>query len=148
MRTSTQPRATQRSSARPALRVLAGIVAALLLATTLGQIAHFLLVRHVVCAEHGELLEAPSPALRGHDGHPERAGNAAGEPEPALEHDHCQVLARLQRGTAVLGAQDFELAPPPAPSLIEAEAPAELAPALPPPLTRAPKTSPPEARAA
>jgi hypothetical protein len=149
MRTYRQPQAFLPASVNPlrcgAMRVLAALAAALLLATTLGQVAHFLLVRHVVCAEHGELVEAPLRVPRGHVA-PEQKGKTASEREPALEHEHCEVLARQQRQTALLSDAPVALSSAPPQLRIDAETPARLAPSLPAPLTRAPKTSPPEAR--
>src|SRR5690349_15523621 len=53
-----------REATSSALRWLAACLAFLLVASSLGQIGHFLLVSHAICAEHGELLE-----LSGSDPH-------------------------------------------------------------------------------
>ena len=99
----------------PALRVLAAFVALLLTASALGQAAHFLLVPHTICAEHGELLElaqrashqAAAPAgersLAGHD--------RVASPDAAVEHEHCQALARGQREQALPPAPPAALLP-------------------------------------
>ena len=89
-------------AAASALRVVATLVALLLTLSSLGQVAHFLLVPHAICAEHGELLE-----LSERDAHV-GAGDAEGSKEARVstvptsaEHDHCQVLARGQRELAL-----------------------------------------------
>jgi hypothetical protein len=120
------------------------LVALLLVGSSLGQIAHFLLVPHAICTEHGELLEVSEQAA--HDGATRAEdveGSRAASPEMAAEHEHCQLLARAPR----------ELALPRSPSLGLLPAPSSQRAALIRPLAThapasqrlldAPKTSPP-----
>ncbi|HEY6080375.1 MAG TPA: hypothetical protein VIW29_16285 [Polyangiaceae bacterium] len=144
-------KAARRKTTPLLLRALAALAALLLAASSLGQVAHFLLVPHAICAEHGELLEL-------HDGE-HRAAEAGAEaltpddatspraaaPDAVESHDHCQLLARSQRELALPVATAFEapLAPSVcAPSLLHAaaEPTGQLAA-----LSLAPKTSPPVA---
>lgn len=144
-------KAGRRKTTSLLVRSLAALVALLLMAGSLGQIAHFLLVPHAICAEHGELLEL-------HDGaHPATdAGREASAPRDAsrpqvaapeeLEsHEHCQLLARSQRELALPLADAFEPAPVlgerAAPTLRAANEPLGQLAAL----SLAPKTSPPAA---
>lgn len=134
----------RRSATRGTLRALATLVAALVGLSSLGQFAHFFLVPHAVCVEHGELLEldeqeshAASHASPGSD------QSAHAESELAPEHEHCQLLARGQREQAE--------PTPPAVAVLPAAAAVLTVPLLArsvvfdavPPLTLAPKTSPP-----
>ena len=98
------------------MRLLAAFVAVLLTASSLGQSAHFLLVPHAICAEHGELLELTErhPHATG-----ERAEAAAGadetrasEPAALVDHDHCQVLLRGQREQGLPEASAVAVSPP------------------------------------
>lgn len=94
-----QPRG--RSTTSSLRLLLAACVALLLTASNLGQAAHFLLVPHAVCAEHGELLELTEQSghraeAREHAADGSRETRAA-QPEALLDHDHCQVLIRGQR---------------------------------------------------
>lgn len=94
------------------LRVLAALVALVLSASAFGQAAHFLLVPHTICAEHGELLElgeGSEHAAQGRDG--EDQGPQIAPPELSVEHDHCQMLARGQREQALPKANRVELLP-------------------------------------
>lgn len=130
-----------------AMRALAALVALLLSTSSLAQVAHFWLIPHAICAEHGELLELPegahAQAEHPSDDHHTQASTSDEDGE--LSHDHCQQLARNQREHALPVATQLELAP-------AASAPAELAfapsreaehgLAL---LSVAPKTSPPAA---
>ncbi len=103
-----------RRAASPWLRVLAVLVAFVLSASALSQAAHFLLVPHAICAEHGELLElgerAAHDALQhdpaAHDSEPE-----ASQTELPAEHDHCQLLARSQRELSLFQAASVALLP-------------------------------------
>jgi len=69
------------------------------LAGQLGAVAHFAVVRHGVCATHGEAVHV-ARGLHGRAAHPhDHAANAssqASEGEPDHEHDHCLVAARLR----------------------------------------------------
>jgi hypothetical protein len=127
-------------------RVLAALVALLLSASALGQAAHFLLVPHALCAEHGELLELSERGSHGAAAHEQAAGSVkeahASPPDAVAAHDHCDVLARGQREQGL----------PKAAAALQPAAPFERAtffaaqrvfsPGLP-ALALAPKTSPP-----
>ena len=130
------------------LRVLAVLVAVVLSTSALGQAAHFRLVPHTICSEHGELLELGEGAEHAarapeHAGDQDEAGSRASERELSLEHEHCQVLARGQREQALPTADRVELLPA---ALVQAAAffatPRAAAGELP-RLSLAPKTSPP-----
>lgn len=102
-----------RSATRAVLRALASLVALLVTLSSLGQVAHFLLVPHAICAEHGELLELSERASHVAASHAEPASTKharAAAPEQLSEHDHCEILARGQREQA--------LPAPPAPRLL------------------------------
>jgi hypothetical protein len=130
-------------------RLLAALVALLLSASALGQAAHFLLVPHTICAEHGELLEVDERASHVDREREQTASDApeprASQPEISAEHDHCQVLARGQREQAPVRASLSVLLPAP----LAPEAPASFARPAPSAqeltLSLAPKTSPPRA---
>jgi hypothetical protein len=136
-----------RSSSRPAtagLRLLSLLVALLLTASSLAQVAHFLLVPHAFCAEHGELLELGSESAglsHADSGDSHEASVVADGAEDS--HDHCQLLARNQREQLLPPAPGFEL--PPAPEGTVGEPQPMAAVALPTGdcLASAPKTSPP-----
>ncbi len=129
------------------LRLVAAWLALLLAAAPLEQIAHFTLVPHAVCAEHGDIIE-----LAHDDGHAERAAapfekeapspNQA-DSRPTSSHDHCELLASAQRpATLPNGNGGAVLAPAiPLRTSTERSPPA----ALPRILAMAPKTSPPPA---
>jgi hypothetical protein len=131
------------------LRLLAALVALLLTASALGQAAHFLLVPHAICAEHGELLELSEGEGHVAGEHETGAENArdthASAPEAVATHEHCEVLARGQREQALPGTPVAALLPavPPARvvSFSEQLAPAPSVSCL----ALAPKTSPPRA---
>lgn len=129
------------------LRALAALVALVLSASSLGQAAHFLLVPHTICAEHGELLELGEESHGASEREGDRAdddhGPTASQPELSVAHDHCQVLARGQREQALPEAAPTELLP--AASAVKTtvfEAPRATVSALE-RLALAPKTSPP-----
>src|SRR5688500_9504744 len=113
-----QRRSQQRGRrATPAtLRAMAALVALLLAASSLAQIAHFLLVPHAICEHHGELIELsaePAHASQ-HRAQPERAGHgtsAAVSSEEATSHDHCEVLASAQRQIVLPVANVVALVP-------------------------------------
>jgi len=80
-------------------RCLLTLVALFYVAQHLSAIAHFALVRHAVCDEHGELVDVdvakaaapvsealPAPAL----------GSLEASPHSGHEHQHCSVLAHLR----------------------------------------------------
>jgi hypothetical protein len=80
------------------LRLWASLLALLLCASSLGEAAHFLLVQHRVCAEHGELIEVhegeagAEPTASDHE-----HGTRASAPAEEGEHQHCQLLGRRQQ---------------------------------------------------
>ena len=94
------------------LRLLAACVALVLTAGALSQAAHFLLVPHVICAEHGELLEVDERAPHAAREHAAATEDrpSASAPEAVAEHEHCQVLLRGQRERALPEAPSAELA--------------------------------------
>jgi hypothetical protein len=103
-----------RHATSPALRALATVVALLLTLSALGQVAHFLLVPHAICAEHGELLELSEQAAHASAGQVDHGSDSDDRfvaSELGAEHDHCQVLARGQREQALPAAPSFEVAP-------------------------------------
>lgn len=141
----------RRGATHASLRALAGLVAVLLGLSSLGQLAHFLLVPHAICAEHGELLEltpAGGHAVPHEVAEPSKADDAHDAAfttsELPEDHEHCQVLSRGQRE---------QLAPSPAwhalPEAPSHEAPSRVVAGTTPrplaTLTLAPKTSPPRA---
>jgi hypothetical protein len=87
-----------------ALRQFAAVLAAVALVGQVASFAHLVLVRHVTCAEHGELIEV------GHErtivatvAHKNVAAVNATSPREVHGHDHC-LLAPLRRDRAALGA--------------------------------------------
>jgi hypothetical protein len=83
------------------VRALATLVAVLVGLSSLGQFAHFLLVAHAGCPEHGELLELGEQTSHAEaHGSSEESDAAQLVSAPSAEHDHCQVLARGQREQA------------------------------------------------
>ena len=84
--------------ARPArLRALVLLVASLNLLGLVSNFAHFLLVRHTVCPEHGELIHAGEPGHEVARSAPEREGKQPGVGAAATAashgHDHCALLS-------------------------------------------------------
>lgn len=129
------------------LRAMAALVALLLAASSLAQIAHFLLVPHAICEHHGELIELGSEPAHAseHRAQPERAGHgtsASVSSEEATSHDHCEVLASAQRQIVLPIANVIALVPAIASSSSELTATATTRRSLP-TLSVAPKTSPP-----
>lgn len=136
-----------RNERAPALvvRALSLLLTLLLLASSLGQVAHFVLVPHAICSEHGELLELSAAPSAEADRDVQSDDGDAGltRPEGAGSHDHCQLWLRAPRE---------QLVPPcPALSLPPAAVSERVAPeradvdllAARAPLLLAPKTSPP-----
>jgi hypothetical protein len=124
------------------LRCLAACLALLLAGSSLGQIAHFLVVPHAICEEHGELVEVSAHA--GHDAAAERHDDtpASAPSEEAPTHDHCELLASDQRHVAVPIAALIAVVPAaPSPLLaLPLARPARVSRLT---LALAPKTSPP-----
>src|SRR5262245_46745026 len=81
-------RSPVRPSLRGRLRVLASLWLAVAIAAPLASSAHLALVRHVTCAEHGELVEigAPDGAQAKHA--PETRLGALADAD-SHGHDHC-----------------------------------------------------------
>ena len=81
-------------------RLIACALSVLVLAGQLGSLAHSMLVRHVVCAEHGDLV---------HDDGSESLAAAVGDlaavqSSPAIDthaHDHCLLTLLRREQTAV-----------------------------------------------
>lgn len=85
------------------MRIIAGALVVVALAAQLGGVAHLVAVRHVTCAEHGELIEVRSEraVLAGVT----RAARDAVAAEAAGEthgHDHC-LLAAMRRNRTLAG---------------------------------------------
>jgi hypothetical protein len=139
-------RAAGRKAASPLLRALAAFVAVLLTASSLGQIAHFLLVPHAVCAEHGELVELSNGSDHAGPHHAEAApvfdDSTVMSPEGAASHDHCELLASGQEQLALPVAGVVALVPAAAASSLALIEPSVASPSLS-TLLVAPKTSPP-----
>ena len=136
-----------RNATSAALRVMAACLALLLVASSLGQVAHFLLVPHAICAEHGELVELSPGADHGgqHLLQVEPAAHDAGpsvSPEELASHDHCEILASAQRQLALPAASVVALVPVVASSSLALVEPSAAQVSLS-PLAVAPKTSPP-----
>lgn len=117
---------------------------AVIAATWLGQfgsLSHELTVRHVRCAEHGELTHTPISADAAVTTHP-TASTVKGQPRHAVDaHEHCGLAFTTEGNTTAPLVATCGTLPPPAP-----------VPAPPAPrrqtgrmvaLTAAPKTSPP-----
>jgi hypothetical protein len=115
------------------------------LAAVTGQffaLSHEISVRHVRCAEHGELTHvataAGSPAAA-----PAEDIARTEEAASATAHDHCTLAVTLQASVGPLSRQSAGSSlPPPVPFLPPGEAPSRDRAFL---LASAPKTSPPSA---
>jgi hypothetical protein len=74
-------------------RGFAALLAVVALAGQLASFAHLVVVRHVTCAEHGEMIEvgsaATSAAVTPHETPP--AMRAAASPSAAHAHEHCLI---------------------------------------------------------
>ena len=117
----------------------------LLLAGQLSSLAHFALVQHARCAEHGELVHARAEGAPVAAAPTATRGTSALTPAAAEEahgHDHC-VLGVARRSGALLPGRTTPTAPAPRPSGVAARSlatPAAPSVAL---LRLAPKSSPP-----
>lgn len=146
MARAERPLHSRRPAAGGLVRLFSVLVALLLATSSLAQVAHFLLVPHAFCAEHGELLELG----------PGRPVAARATSTPAHEaqirsvdaedgHDHCELLGRNQREQLLPQAPAFDQ-PAPQASIQTVALPAATTPSSPLAcLTLAPKTSPPRA---
>ena len=146
MRALARPRHDGRLAISAQLRALAAFVALLLSGGSVAQAAHFLLIPHAICAEHGELVEVDNQAQSHHEAHAASPSVAVSEHGAAdAGHDHCEVLARSERELSLPPVASVEVPAEPR-SLEVAPAPSEpSARAALPQLDVAPKTSPPPA---
>jgi hypothetical protein len=105
---------TPRSRSGRALQVAALVLAALGVVSQLAGFAHLAYVRHVTCAEHGELIEAGAPAaVAPPDAAETRMGAVASVAEHG--HDHCAVaLHRRQQARRTSVDELVSRAPEPA----------------------------------
>jgi hypothetical protein len=130
------------------LRVLAVVTASLLSLSSLSQIAHFVLVPHAICADHGELIEVSEGAR--HAAHGADAASVETRATPASDessgHDHCELLASQQRQLALPAISPTAVVPVGAGTLIALDGGKTGRQALP-ALVLAPKTSPPRSPA-
>jgi hypothetical protein len=94
----------RRLSRHSALRSFAAALAAVALVGQLAGFAHLVLVRHVTCAEHGELIEVGHErALAAAAPHAAGAAVASAATGEAHGHDHC-LLGPMRRDRFALGA--------------------------------------------
>jgi hypothetical protein len=144
MTQARQRKPRRRKATTLALRALAAVVASLLSLSSLGEIAHFLLVPHAICADHGELIEVSEGSQHA----AAHADTVSSDPEvaPASDegsgHDHCELLASHQRQLALPAVAPVAVVPIATGMLIAlvgGEASRRPLPAL----ALAPKTSPP-----
>jgi hypothetical protein len=139
-----------RKATSAALRWLAACVALLLVASSLGQIAHFLVVSHAICEEHGELVELGADAAHAPADHApgegEQTKGSSGAPEGADRHDHCEVLANAERQLALPAAALVAVVPAASSTSLELVPASSECPSRP-LLALAPKTSPPRSSA-
>jgi hypothetical protein len=80
------------------MRVMASFLATLALAGQVTSFAHLVLVRHVTCAEHGELVEIGKEGAIPKAPPPKRTTSFAGADSTAdgHGHDHC-LIAPMRR---------------------------------------------------
>lgn len=81
-------------------RLFAGALALTLLGGQAISVAHFTLVRHATCLDHGLVTHAD----HAHSARSAAAGWAEGERDPDHGHDHCQILALRRDGAGALSA--------------------------------------------
>ena len=128
-------------------RVRAALTALVFALSSLAGMVHESKTRHVRCSEHGELVDAGSPAVAPLD----QAGDHAGVHDDAAPaamhgHDHCLLASTTRASRVEVGAPQVApvgLAIAELPDAPRAR-PSHAADAL---LLAAPKTSPPAARA-
>jgi len=83
-------------------RCLLALVALFYVVQHVSAVAHFALVRHAVCEEHGELVDigattSLSPATE----HSREVDQGSRESSPSThDHEHCGVLAHLRQQLA------------------------------------------------
>jgi hypothetical protein len=132
------------------MRVLAPVFAACLMFGPGSGLAHFIVVEHAICAEHGDLIHADESHPSGVSAHahavtefPSLSERAASTPGHA--HEHCPVLTQ-RREQARVAQAGTALLPPPESGVVDdlpCDAPSPCADLL----RFAPKTSPPASRA-
>jgi hypothetical protein len=98
-----------------ARRYLLASIACLVLVTQISTFAHLLVVRHVVCPQHGELVHAddeapPSDGATLPSGENPRGSAVRTGRETNEDHVHCPV-AMHRRQTSVVPAGMFTIAP-------------------------------------
>ncbi len=105
MTSPTHSALTRSREPRWALRWMAGAVAAVCLLSQVSGLLHMVLVPHVRCADHGELVHAGELSHAGDGVEPERAA-VAQQPAASVEHghEHCGVLAHRRDERGVLAA--------------------------------------------
>jgi len=129
-------------------RIGVAAVAALCLGAQLSNVAHLALVRHVTCAEHGEVIDAPaaghSPAHRTDVPLPDDAAPTASSGGGPIDgaHDHCALAEDRNTLALVVRAATSALCPA---APVASTPPRGSSPCLSPSALRllAPKTSPP-----
>lgn len=136
----------ERSTRSAAARVLVGTVAAALVLLQVQTLAHFFLVPHEFCAEHGELIHghAEGSAAQAATREVAEAGvldSAQAGTRHAAGHDHCPVFVH-QRSRAVVEPA-AEAPHPVAAAPLNAVSAERAAPASVAVLFFAPKNSPP-----
>ena len=132
--------ATVRLNARAFARFLAGVCATVLLFGDVARGVHLLTEHHVVCAAHGELVEAAETSAPSAQGGTE---GAAALPVPGVEaHEHCSMSAAPSRvhATEVASALFVSVAAPLTSIVSSPELPFEHGEAA---LAYAPKQGPP-----
>ena len=123
-------------------RCLAATVAALTLAGQLSSFVHFVVVRHMVCPEHGELveLEHTAPAATQANSPDRNVYRTSGDEHPGHGHDHCLMTAQLRQRATLTQGEPVHVAGPELARLAPAPGAPRAAVAL---LRLAPKHSPP-----
>lgn len=101
---------------RPHIRFLAACVAALLLCTQFASVVHMVLVPHVTCPDHGELMHPGEDASsHSHGADPDgtephgigrkapeiQSARSAPDLDSAHGHDHCAVVAHRRENLAL-----------------------------------------------
>jgi len=87
------------------MRVVASVLATLALAGQVTSFAHLVLVRHVTCAEHGELVEVGRDHASAKPTEQRHATNVvtAASTADVHGHDHC-LIAPMRRDRIAAGA--------------------------------------------
>lgn len=126
---------------RRASRTSLALTAALTLVFQLAGVAHDALVRHTVCAEHGEWVDAGPAPKQSAEATPDSPALALADTTVGHGHEHCAVLA-VQRTPTRTGAS-FVLAPPAVSTPLAVRRGATSRSSVLEPLDVAPKASPP-----